>query len=122
MAPAHRHRQTDTHTQTHRHTHAYTEAAATYLCLEAVLCHVSQAGLILLQECFTPALQMLTGEGGGLQDERHTACTRPDFEQQRNSQCAAVTGMMPSAAEAQHWKLIGLTNGCGERYVSRITF
>ncbi len=46
-----------------------------YLCLEAVLCHVSQAGLVLLQERFTPALQMLTGEGGRLQDERHTACT-----------------------------------------------
>ena len=46
-----------------------------YLCLEAFLCHVIQAGLVLLQESFTPALQMMTGEGSRLQDERHTAST-----------------------------------------------
>ncbi len=73
-----------------------------HLCLEAVLCHVSQAGLVLLQEGFTPALQMLTAEGSRLQDERHTARIRPHFGQQRNSMYIAVTRVKPSAAEVQH--------------------
>ncbi len=68
-----RERQTDR--QTDRQADANTEAAVTHLCLEALLCHVIQAGLILLQEGFTSALQMLTGEGSRLQNERHTACT-----------------------------------------------
>ena len=85
------------------HTHTQRQQGM-YLCLEALLCHVSQAGLVLQQEGFTPALQMLTGEGSGLQDERHTARTRPHFEQQRNSMYIATTRVMPSAAEVQHWK------------------
>lgn len=46
-----------------------------YLCPDALVCHLFQAGLELLQEGLTPALQMLTGEGCGLQNERHTAST-----------------------------------------------
>ena len=97
-------RQTDRRTQTHTdaHTDAHTEAEVMYLCLEALLCHVSQAGLVLLQEGFTPALQMLTAEGSRLQDERHAAHTRPHFGQQRNNIDIAMTRVTPSAAEAQH--------------------
>ena len=46
-----------------------------YLCLEALICHLLKAGLKLLQESLTAALQLLTGEGSGLQNERHTAST-----------------------------------------------
>ena len=44
-----------------------------YLCFEALLCHVGKGALILLQEGFAPAFQMLTAECCGLQDEGHTA-------------------------------------------------
>ena len=70
-----------------------------HLCLEALLCHVSQAGLVLLQEGFAPALKMLTAEGSRLQDECHTARNRPHFEQQRNSMYIATNRGTPSAAE-----------------------
>ncbi len=90
------------HTQMHTQTDAHIEAEVMYLCLEALLCHVSQAGLVLLQEGFTPALQMLTAEGSRLQDERHAAHTRPHFGQQRNSIDIAMTRVTPSAAEVQH--------------------
>ena len=46
-----------------------------YLCLEAFFCHFSEAGVKLLQEGLTAALQMLAAEGGGLENECDTAQT-----------------------------------------------
>lgn len=46
-----------------------------YLSLEAVLTHLFQSGLELVQEGFTAALQVLTAEACGLKNECHTAYT-----------------------------------------------
>lgn len=40
---------------------------------EALICHLCQTGLILLQKGFAPALKMAGAEAGGLQYEGHTA-------------------------------------------------
>ena len=44
-----------------------------YLCPKALLCHLFQARVELLQEGLAAGLQVVTAEGSGLQNEGHTA-------------------------------------------------